>query len=50
MRENNEAPYSHERLQEKEKRCLINFWSNYFLINDSELFNGTITLYEELWK
>lgn len=46
-RENNEAPYRHECLQEKERRCLINFWSKYFLINKSGLFNGTVILYED---
>lgn len=46
-RENNEALYSHECLQEKGKRCLVDFCSKYFLINKGELFNGSITLYED---
>lgn len=45
--ENSEAPCSHECLQEKEKICLINFWSKYFFINNSELFNSVKLLYED---
>lgn len=45
-RENNEALYSHECLQEKEKRCLVDFWNKYFLINKGEVFNASTTLSE----